>query len=229
VCLMSTSGREPRSAALLLCYITDRKQFAGDDHARQRHLLAKVRECAAAGVDFIQLREKDLSPRELEELAGQAVAAIPAGSPAQLLVNSRTDVALASGAHGVHLPAHDISASEARVICDRAGKPPAVIGVSVHSVQEVAMAEADGADFGVLGPVFEKDGRSNPQGLDFLCQSCRRLQHADPPMPLLAVGRVTLANAQSCLDAGAAGIAGIRLFQENDVAEVVEQLRALRR
>src|SRR5260370_6922376 len=100
---MSTSGREPRSAALLLCYITDRKQFAGDDHARQRHLLAKVRECAAAGVDFIQLREKDLSPRELEELAGQAVAAIPAASPTPLPRNSRAHVTLPHRAHRIPL------------------------------------------------------------------------------------------------------------------------------
>src|SRR5262249_17809418 len=125
----------------------------------------KISECAAAGVDFIQLREKDLSPRALEGLSRRAVAAIPAGSPAKLLINSRTDIALASGAHGVHLPAHDIPASEARVIWDRAGGSTAVIGASVHSLEEVALAEAHGADFAVFGPVFEKDGQPNPRGL----------------------------------------------------------------
>src|SRR5262245_46677248 len=99
MCLMSTTRRDPRPGPLLLCYITDRKQFAGSQEAREQHLLAKIAECARAGVDYIQLREKDLSSRALEELAGKAVAAIPRGSKTKLLINSRTDVALACGAH----------------------------------------------------------------------------------------------------------------------------------
>jgi len=209
-----------------LCYITDRRQFPGDDKEQQLRLLEKIGECAAAGVDFIQLREKDLSPRALERLSRSAVAAIPAGSPAKVLINSRTDVALASGAHGVHLPARDIPASEARVIWDRTGKPAAVIGASVHSLEEVALAEAHGADFAVFGPVFEKDGRTSPHGLELLRQACRR-PHADVPMPLLALGGVTLENAQRCLDAGARGIAAIRLFQDHDAAVITGALRSL--
>ena len=227
MCLMSTAGREPRVSLPQLCYITDRKQFAGDGEQQKRFLLAKIGECAAAGVDFIQLREKDLSTHDLEVLARMAVAAIPVDSVTKLLINSRTDVALAIGAHGVHLPANEIPASEARVIWDRAGRTRAVIGVSVHSRDEVALAEAHGADFALFGPVFEKEGRQNPQGIVHLRQVCHRPHKPQSSMPVLALGGVTTANAQQCIDAGAAGIAGIRLFQGNDVAEAVTQLRGL--
>src|SRR5262249_35087368 len=162
----------------------------------------------------VQLREKDLSARALEELARKAADAVLRGSPARLLINSRIDVALACGAHGVNLPARDLSASEARAVWDRAGLAPAVIGVSTHSAEEVAQAEAHGADFALFGPVFEKDRESNPRGLDQLRQACRRPFGALATVPVLALGGVTLENAQRCLDAGAAGIAGIRLFQE---------------
>lgn len=226
MCLMSTARREPLPGPLLLCYITDRKQFPGDGNAQQQRLLEKISECAAAGVDFVQLREKDLSARALEELARKAVAAIPQGSATKLLINARTDVALACRAHGVHLPARDLPASEVRAIWDRAGLTAAVIGVSTHSPEEVAQAEAHGADFALFGPVFEKDGESNPGGLDQLRQACRRPYGATATMPVLALGGITRANAQRCVDAGAAGIAGIRLFQENNVARMVSGLRA---
>lgn len=227
MCLMSTTGREPRVSTLLLCYITDRKQFAGDDEQRKRFLLAKIGECAAAGVDLIQLREKDLNPRDLEALARMAVAAIPPGSPTKLLINSRTDVALAIGAHGVHLPANDIPASDARAIWDRAGRTRALIGVAVHSLDEVALAQAHGADFAIFGPVFEKDGRHIPQGIVHLRQVCHSPHQAYSSMPVLALGGVTTENAQLCVDAGAAGLAGIRLFQGSNVTEVVGKLRGL--
>src|SRR5262245_29180645 len=138
VCLMSTARKEPSPGPLLLCYITDRKQFPGESEGQQLRMLEQISECAAAGVDFVQLREKDLSARALEELARKAVAAIPTGSATKLLINSRTDVALACGAHGVHLPARDLPASEVRAVWDRAGLTRAVIGVSTHSPEEVA-------------------------------------------------------------------------------------------
>src|SRR5690242_7519793 len=89
---------------MLLYYITDRTQFAGDGSARRRALLAKVSECARAGVDYIQLREKDLSGRELEQLAREALQQVRAAGPrTRFLVNSRTDIAIACGLDGVHL------------------------------------------------------------------------------------------------------------------------------
>jgi thiamine-phosphate pyrophosphorylase len=207
-----------------LYYITDRSQFPGKEEEQERHLLAKIAECAEAGVDYIQLREKDLSTRALEGLAHKARAAL-AGSTARLLINSRTDMALACGAHGVHLPGDDLPASEVRAIFARANVVAPVIAASVHSLAEAAYAEAHGADFAVFAPVFEKDGTKNPAGLDQLRQICRRREAAAPPMPVFALGGVTLENARQCLEAGAAGIAGIRLFQDKHARSVVEKLR----
>lgn len=218
---------QPRGGPILLCYITARKQFPGDEAEQRRRLLAKIAECAAAGVDYVQLREKDLPVRALEHLANEAVAAMPAGSKTKLLVNSRIDVALASGAHGVHLPADNLAASEARAIWMRASRVPPVVGVSTHSAAEVLSAEAHGADFALFGPVFEKSGTLNPAGLEQLRAVCQRPPIAGSPMPVLALGGITLRNAPLCLQSGAAGIAAIRLFQENDVAECVRQLRGI--
>lgn len=207
-----------------LYYITDRRQFPGDHQEQERRLLKKIAECAAAGIEMIQLREKDLGIRELQTLANQAMAAL-AGSRTRLLINSRTDVALACGAHGVHLPSNDLPASEVRAILARAGMSKPVIGVSTHSAAEVASAEAHGADFAVFGPVFEKGGTANPQGLDHLRRICHRAEAAQSPMPVLAIGGITLQNALECVAAGAAGIAAIRLFQENDVHPIIKKLR----
>jgi thiamine-phosphate pyrophosphorylase len=211
---------------LQLYYITDRRQFAGDAREQEQRLLAKIAECAAAGVEYIQLREKDLESRALEKLALKAMAAL-GSSRTQLLINSRTDVALACGAHGVHLPSHDLAASDVRSIFARAGRSEPVIGVSTHSTSEVASAEAHGASFAVLGPVFEKSGSANFEGLEQLRRICGRTEAAQPPMPVWALGGVTIENAQQCVAVGAAGIAAIRLFQENDVHAIVNKLRSL--
>jgi len=210
--------------ALQLYYITDRRQFPGDAQEQEQHLLAKIAECAAAGVEYIQLREKDLNIRALENLALKAMAAL-GGSRTRLLINSRTDVALACGAHGVHLPANDLAASEVRSVFARAGKSDPVIGVSAHSVHEVASAEAHGASFAVFAPVFEKSGSANPEGLEELRRICHRAEAAQPSMPVWALGGVTLENAQQCAAGGAAGVAAIRLFQQNNVDAIVKKLR----
>jgi thiamine-phosphate pyrophosphorylase len=222
----TTSYSPKNSGPLLLCYITDRRQFGGGSADQIQQLLAKITECAAAGVDYIQLREKDLSTRELEKLAFQAVAAMPADSASKLLINSRLDVALACGAHGVHLPAGDLNPGEARALWSRATERACVIGVSAHSAREIALAESHGADFAVFGPVFEKAGATNPGGLQQLQQVCHRSQAAVPPMPVLALGGVTVQNASKCLSAGCNGLAGIRLFQETNASSVVAALRA---
>jgi thiamine-phosphate pyrophosphorylase len=212
-----------------LYYITDRKQFPGDEGSRRQRLLEKISEAARCGLDFIQLREKDLSGRELESLAREAVKAIrpETGSTkleTRFLINSRVDVALAIGADGVHLPGNDISPQEVRTIgkkCIAGAFERKVISVSCHSEQDVLRAAADQADLAIFAPVFEKKDApgAEPAGFEALRRAC---QHR---IPVLALGGVTLENARSCLDAGAAGIAGIRLFQENDIRTVVEALR----
>jgi thiamine-phosphate pyrophosphorylase len=224
--LQTTSYSRVNSGPLLLCYITDRRQFGGSSADQIQQLLARITACAAAGVDYIQLREKDLSTRELEKLAVKALAALPGNSPSKLLINSRLDVALACGAHGVHLPAGDLNAGEARALWSRASERACVIGVSAHSATEIALAESHGADFAVFGPVFEKGGATNPGGLQQLQQVCQRSQAAVPAMPVLAVGGVTVQIAPQCLGAGCHGIAGIRLFQESNASTVVTALRA---
>jgi thiamine-phosphate pyrophosphorylase len=226
--LPTESAPEPEPASLLLCYITDRGQFQGVAGDKERRLLDKVTECSAAGVDLIQMREKDLSARQLEELAHKVVAAVPIGSRTKLLINSRTDVVLACGADGVHLPATDLLASEVRSILVRAGKKAPVIGVSTHTIEEVVQAEAHGADFAVFGPIFEKNKKQlSPRGLEQLRQACHRQYIDGAPMPVLALGGITLENAEQCFAAGATGIAAIRLFQEHAVQQVVTRLGAL--
>jgi thiamine-phosphate pyrophosphorylase len=220
------------ATSCLLYYITDRSQFPSDEPARRRALLAKIAEAAKAGVDYIQLREKDLTGRELEVLAGEAVAIIRENPltanhqsrTARLLINSRTDIALAVGADGVHLPSDDISPSEVRQIWTKCGAgAPArerpVIAWSCHTRENVLRAESEGADVAIFAPVFEKIG-SAPAGLAALREACQA------KIPVLALGGITLQNAGSCLDAGAAGIAAIRLFQENKIEDVVRAMRA---
>src|SRR5260370_1691590 len=146
----------------LLYYITDRSQFRGDERARRKALLAKVAEAARAGVDYIQLREKDLSARELETLAWQVVAVVRENSPStRLLINSRTDVALVAGADGVHLRSDDVGPREVRrVVQFSAHQPPAtdhfLVATSCHTAGNVFRAESDTADFAVFAPVFAK-------------------------------------------------------------------------
>ncbi len=220
----------------LLYYITDRTQFPGDEHTRRRALLDKITEGARAEVDYIQLREKDLSARELEKLASECVEVMQRLRTenrelgTRLLINSRTDVALAVGADGIHLRSDDISVSYVREIwreaiardSRRETRGP-LVGVSCHTCAEVTRAESEGANFAVFAPVFEKRDAHDlkPQGLSALREA------SVAKIPVLALGGVTLESAASCLGAGAAGIAGIRLFQENKIEDIVRGLRAL--
>lgn len=175
-------------------YITDRQALGGIEA-----LIEAIRRNVAGGVEMVQIREKDLAVRELAELVRRSVA-----TGARILVNSRADVALACGAAGVHLPADSIPARRLRGVTP----PGFLIGISCHSVEDLD----DAADFAVFGPVFDTASKRQygpPQGLDRLREFCAR-----SPLPVFALGGVSGENAQECLDAGAAGIAGISMFQE---------------
>ena len=174
-------------------YITDRRSCRDVVHCIER--------AVAASVDLIQIREKDLPVRELLLLVRKAVH-LAAASKTRVLVNGRADVALAAGAHGVHLPAGGIDGGEWRRILPLGF----LIGVSCHSVEELQRAAA--ADFAVYGPIFPTPGKGPAIGLNALGQAARV-----SPIPIFALGGVTPENAQSCVDAGAVGTAAIRMFQ----------------
>jgi len=223
-----------RERSLLLYYITDRSALADNESERRSRLLEKIAQAARAGVDYIQLRENDLSDCDLESLALAALNVIAKNSlaaagrqqPTYLSINSRVDIALACSANGVHLRSNDISPRIAREIYERAAyhaRP--TISVSCHTVDEVSHAASHGADLALFAPVFGKPAQNNapaapPAGLDALRNACRQ------KIPVIALGGITLQNARECINAGAAGIAAIRLFQENDIEEIVRELRA---
>ena len=206
---------------MLLYYITDRSQFRGTESQRREKLLERISAAARSGVDFIQLREKDLSGRELELLAREAVKAVRAASnQARILINSRADIAMAVGADGVHLRSIDISPAQVCSIWQSAGvKIRPIVAVSCHTLEDVQHASDSRSDFVVFGPVFEKE-TAPATGLESLSAASRY------NVPALAVGGVTFSNAYSCIESGAAGLAGIRLFQDGDVAETAVKLRS---
>ncbi len=187
---------------MLRYYITDRRGLGGAEA-----LIDNIVRVAALGVGMIQIREKDLSDRELVALVRRAVERV-AHLQTRILVNGRPDIAIAAGAHGVHLPSGSISPARWRKVL-----PGGLTwGVSCHTVAEVAAAAAEGADFAVFGPVFftpSKAGYGPPLGLNRL----REAAAAAGPLPLYALGGITNDNAQECVKAGATGIAGITLFQ----------------
>ena len=201
----------------LLCYITDQRQL------RSVSLAAVIRETVRAGVDIVQVREKDLTSRELITLVEEALSATrePGMGGARVVVNDRVDVALAGGADGAHLAAHSMPVQVVRRFVPRAF----VIGVSCHSLAEAMAAESGGADYLVLGPVFQtpsKLGYGPPLGLDKLRNITSRIR-----IPVLALGGITVERIRPCLEAGASGIAGIRIFQDCEcVQERVRELRA---
>lgn len=214
---MTGSAERSATSRGMLYAITDRRLYAAGENARCRRLLELTDDWVGNGVAFIQLREKDLPGREQVELA-RAMLRIVRGTRTRLLLNSRPDVALAARADGVHLPggAEALTAEEVRAIFAHTGEPSPYVSVSCHTLEEVVRVREQRADVILFAPVFEKvltghDGGTLPgAGLDRLRQACR----AAAPTPVFALGGVTAGNAAQCLDAGAAGLAAIRLMRE---------------
>jgi len=216
------SWPDRRACEPLVFYVTDRRGFGVEESHTAARLLETVARAADAGVDAIQLREKDLGSRALLALAQQAVAR---AGRAKILINDRLDVALAAGASGVHLGGESLPVAD--VVQFRAsGRAPADfwIGRSCHSLEEALAAERDGAGYVFFGPVFATPSKAQygaPQGMEALATVCRAVR-----IPVVAIGGITLENAGSCIAAGAAGIAAIRLFQQTaDLGAVVSGLK----
>ena len=186
---------------MLRYYITDRTLLGGNIP----RLLDNIERNSRAGVEYIQVREKDLSGRELLELTRAALERV-ATTNTRILVNDRADVAVGAGAHGVHLRSNPIPPHRWRSVL------PAgfLIAASAHTLDDVSILE--GADFIVYGPVFDTPGKGPAIGLQGLAKATR-----SAPFPVFALGGITDQNAADCMRAGAAGIAGIRLFQADGV------------
>jgi len=219
----------------ILCYVTGRHSLpVAPPLDLIEGLLTRIELAAAAGLDWIQLREKDLSGKQSAALAREAVNRVSkqaghSDAAARIIINDRLDVALAEQAGGVHLGENSLPAEEAKRLLLAAPAAQAlardfILGVSCHSLEAAKSAASSGADYIFFGPVFATPSKSAyglPQGLDRLSEVCRSVN-----IPVLAIGGITLANVSSCFSAGASGIAAIRLFQDSaDPASVVNAIR----
>jgi len=203
------------SSPFQLYYITDRRQIPSGS------LADCVAAAIGAGVDWVQIREKDLPARSLLAHTVAAVEHARRGGGTRVMVNDRLDVALAAKADGVHLGTNSMRADLVR----RLAPPGFAVGVSCHSLAEARAAQAAGADYLLLGPIFATPSKlayGPPLGLGLL-----RDVSAQVSLPVFALGGITLALAAACRQNGAAGIAGIRIFQEcESMADLVVRLRA---
>jgi len=215
--------------------VTDRHNLAAcESQDAKEALLLKIGAAAAAGVDWIQIREKDLSGKDCGSLTREILRRAAKSSAnktaaARILVNDRLDIALSERAGGVHLRENSLPLPEAeRLANSQAQSQDFLIGVSCHSLEAARSAANNGADYLFFGPVFAtplKAAFGVPQGLERLAEVCRAVS-----IPVLGIGGITLANASDCLASGASGIAAIRLFQDTrDMSSLVQSLRKLTR
>jgi len=188
----------------VLCFVTDRRRFG---RSWEDALVNRVRAAAVEGVHLIQIRERDLDGGPLTRLVTACVNAVR-GTRTRVLVNDRFDVAVAAGAPGVHLRGDSFPASRVRACAP----PGFLIGRSVHSVSEaVVTADADGdaINYLIFGTVFESS--SKPDRVAAGLQELSAVACATR-IPVLAIGGVTSGRIADVMRTGAAGVAGISLF-----------------
>jgi thiamine-phosphate pyrophosphorylase len=213
--------------AHVVCYVTDRKSLSGGPGGTA--VREKIQMALEAGADWVQIREKDLTGRELTDLVRGAVAAGGEQATSRVIVNDRLDVALTTGAAGVHLGRESLNTREVVPWC-RGGNAPAefLVGVSCHSLAEAREAESADASYIFFGPIFDtpsKRGLGAPQGVARLAEICQSVR-----IPVIAIGGVDESNALECIRAGAAGIAAIRMFQQaRDASALKNALQKIQR
>jgi thiamine-phosphate diphosphorylase len=209
---------------VILCLVTDRRRLSearADDVRSTAALVDLAHRAVDAGVDLIHVRERDLDAAAQVELAADIVR-VACGSTTRVVVNDRVDVAIASGAHGVHLRADSISAAAARELAP----PPFLIGRSVHTTDEARQA-AD-ADYLIAGTVFPS--RSKPDARSWLGTDGLRAIAAATHAPVLGIGGITLDRVADVAATGAAGIAAIALFTDvpaSSLRALVADVRSL--
>jgi len=176
-----------------------------------------VKRAARLGaVDFVQVRESHLSAQNVLQLTTDLVA-VARGTDIGILVNDRPDIAYAAGASGVHLKSTSIPVDSIR----SAFGESFVIGASAHSLEDASTAAKCGADFAVLAPIFETPGKGEPLGPDYLRSVCEVLAH----FPVIALGGIDQTNAGTAIAAGAAGVAGIKAFNDPvNLSQIVEKV-----
>lgn len=191
--------------------ITDRRLFAS-----REALIDQTALWATGGVDFVQIREKDLSNTDLAELAAAVVKAVGSTKRhTRVLLNGPAEMAAETGCDGVHLPGGLPDSAIADAEASMARVPAPIISISCHTIAEIERARDRGATLALFAPVFEKrlGKETHPgQGLRVLAEACQ----VAVQMPVFALGGITARNALDCIDAGAAGIAAIRLFASGD-------------
>ena len=195
---------------------------------REAALTERIENVLRAGIPWVQIREKDLPVRALIGITRTAVrarGALAIQNQARILVNDRCDVAWAAGAAGVHVGENSLPIPPLVQARQTRGSAEFLVGASCHSAEEAVKATEEGADYIFFGPIFETPSKARfgaPQGVAKLAQVCEAV-----PIPVVAIGGITIENAPACRGAGAAGIAAIRLFQEkNNLAEIVASLTA---
>ena len=204
----------------LVYLITDRRSLPAKSGDQRGLLIDLIRRAVDAEVDLVQIRERDLPASTLLSLIDEALA-IARSSGTRILVNDRVDVALCAGA-GVHLTTRSMIPEVVRQSFGR----ELLLGLSTHSLPEAVAGERGGADFIVFGPVFETESKAAhgpPTGVDALAAVAK-----DVEIPVLALGGITEDDMHLAIQAGAAGIAGISMFQQTkDLATIVKKARSL--
>ncbi len=197
----------------VLCLVTDRRRLG---KAWRDALIARVRVAAHEGVHLVQIREADLPTAVLKAVVSRCVE-VCRNTRTRVIVNDRLDVALATGAHGVHLRADSMSAARVRGLCPR----PFLIGRSVHSEEEARATSRADTDYVIFGTVFASESKPGQvaAGLGALRAVVTATQ-----TPVLGIGGVTVARVAELQSVGAAGLAGIGLFID-DIATTLRQLR----